>query len=141
MKGTKSTKSAISRRKFLAATGKYTVGGLAALGMLGSSQLSSQTRVPTGQTGSLMSPLSRFITNTRYDTIPPRVLETAKIAIMDCLGVAVAGASEQSAQIIGRLAREEGAKQETTIYGQRWNAAVYGERWCAAHHISIIQQK
>ena len=34
MKGTKSTNSAISRRKFLDATGKYTVGGLAALGML-----------------------------------------------------------------------------------------------------------
>src|SRR5713101_4917815 len=92
MKGTQSTDSAISRRKFLDATGKYTVGGLAALGMLRNSQLNSQTRLPTDQAGSLMSKLSRFIASTRYDTIPPRVLETAKIAIMDCLGVAVAGA-------------------------------------------------
>src|SRR5882672_7052483 len=112
MKGKKSTDSAISRRKFLDATGKYTVGGLAGFAMLGSSHMNSQTRVPTDQAGSVMSKLTGFIANARYDTIPPRVLEAAKIAIMDSLGVAVAGAREESAQISGRLAREEGAKEE-----------------------------
>src|SRR5437868_4787812 len=107
MQRKKSTDRAMSRRKFLDTTGKYTVGGLATLGMLGNSQLNSQARVPTDQAEALTSKLSGFIANLRYDTIPPKVLETAKIAIMDCLGVAVAGAREESAQIAGKLVREE----------------------------------
>src|SRR5215470_6235807 len=124
MKVIKPTDAAISRRKFFDATGKYTVGGLAALGMLGSPYVNSQARLPADQAGSsLISNLSRFITTTRYDTIPLTVLESAKIAIMDCLGVAVAGAREESAQITGRLARDEGAKEEATIYGQRFKSS------------------
>jgi 2-methylcitrate dehydratase PrpD len=115
----------INRRKFFDATGKYTVGGLAALGLLGSPHLNSQTRLTADQAGSsLISNLSRFITTTRYDAIPPTVLESAKIAIMDCLGVAVAGAREESAQITARLARDEAAKEEATIYGQRFKSSV-----------------
>jgi 2-methylcitrate dehydratase PrpD len=72
----------------------------------------------------LVTKLARFVVNTRYDNIPPKALETAKIAIMDCLGVAVAGGTEESAQISGRLAREERAKEETTIYGQRFKSSV-----------------
>src|SRR5437764_3983005 len=76
MKRKKSTGKAISRRKFLDATGKYTVGGLAALGMPGGFQLNSQTRDATDLAGSFISKLSSFIANVRYDTIPPRVLDT-----------------------------------------------------------------
>jgi len=116
---------AISRREFFDATGKYTVGGLAALGMLGSSHLYSQTRPSSDPAGSsLISNLSRFVANTRYDTIPPTVFEPAKIAIMDCLGVAVAGAREESAQIAAKLARDETGKEEATIYGQRFKSSV-----------------
>src|SRR5262249_50784339 len=49
-------------------------------------------------------------------------LETAKTAITDCLGVAVAGAKEESAQIIGRMIRAGEAKPEATIYGQRFKS-------------------
>jgi 2-methylcitrate dehydratase MmgE/PrpD-like protein len=129
MKLIKPTDAAINRRKFFDATGKYTVGGLAALGMLGSPHLNSQTRLTAEQAGSsLISNLSRFITTTRYDAIPPTVLESAKIAIMDCLGVAVAGAREESAQITARLARDESAKEEATIYGQRFKSSVVQAR-------------
>src|SRR5262245_26658844 len=125
MKVIKPTDAAISRRKFFDATGKYTVGSLAALGMLGIPYVNFQARLPADQTGSsLISNLSRFIATMRYDTIPPTVLESAKIAVMDCLGVAVAGAREESAQITGRLARDEAAKEEATIYGQRFKSSV-----------------
>src|SRR5215471_7475974 len=113
MKVKKSTQRAIDRRTFFGATGKYTVGGLAALGMLGSSHLNSQTRVTADlPASSLISNLSTFVVSARYDSIPPAVLESAKIAVMDCLGVTVAGAREESAQIAARLAREEAAKGE-----------------------------
>ena len=119
MKVKKSADAVISRRKFLDSS----VVGLTAMGMLRSSHLNSQTRVPADQAGTLMSKLARFIAETRYDAIPPGVLESAKIAIMDGLGVAVAGAREESARITGRLAREEGAKEEATVYGQRFRSS------------------
>jgi 2-methylcitrate dehydratase PrpD len=78
----------------------------------------------TTEPASVMPKLSTFVANMRYDSIPPKALDTAKTAIMDCLGVAVAGGREQSAQICGRFAREERAKEETTIYGQRFRSSV-----------------
>src|SRR5262245_22063963 len=67
--------------------------------------------------------LARFVVSTKYDAIPPKAQATAKTAIMDCLGVAVAGSREESAVIAGRLVREERAKEETTIYGQRFRSS------------------
>src|ERR1051325_10700768 len=109
----------ISRRKFLDAA------GLASVGILTSPHVNSalaktaqggspQARTPD-QTRSIMSRLSSFIANTRYDSLPPKAIETAKVAIMDCWGVAIAGGREESAQISGKLIREERAKAETTI--------------------------
>src|SRR5262245_51349320 len=72
------------------------------------------------ETTPLTRKLARFVVSTKYDAIPPKALATAKTAIMDCLGVAVAGSREESAVIAGRLVREERAKEETTIYGQRF---------------------
>ncbi|HSU88989.1 MAG TPA: MmgE/PrpD family protein, partial [Terriglobia bacterium] len=67
--------------------------------------------------------LAGFVVNTHYNSLPPGTLETAKTAILDSLGVAVAGSREESALIAGKLAREERAKEETTIYGQRFKSS------------------
>jgi 2-methylcitrate dehydratase PrpD len=107
----------ISRREFL-----DSAGGLTVFAIAGSSRLQAQEKPQ--QTVSSMGKLSRFVINSRYDAIPAKALDTAKLAIMDCLGVAVAGAREESAQISGRLAREERAKEESTIYGQRFKSSV-----------------
>ena len=125
---------AITRREFLDATGKYTVGGLAAAGIVQSLHPTSilagpepqndpRANSPSGQTVSLTARISRFVAGTRFDAIPPKAVEMAKTAILDCLGVAVAGGMEESAQIGGRLVREEGAKEETTVYGQRFKSS------------------
>ncbi len=120
----KKSESAINRREFA-------VGGLTVSAMLGlGSSLAGQafqndapTKTPTDQPGSVTPKIARFIANTRYDAIPPRALETAKIAIMDSLGVAIAGTREESAEIAGRLVREERAKEEAIIYGQRFKSS------------------
>src|SRR5438552_16373608 len=100
----------MSRRNFL--------GGLTALRMVEASQSNSQARVQPGPAIPLIPKLSQFIVNATYDGMPPKAIETAKAAIMDCLGVAVAGGTESSARIAGRLAREEKGKEEATVYGQ-----------------------
>jgi 2-methylcitrate dehydratase PrpD len=42
---------------------------------------------------------------------------------MDCLGVAVAGSREESGLITSSLVREEGAKEESVIYGQKFKSS------------------
>lgn len=113
----------LNRRVFLGETGTSAVMGLAALGTTEAYRWSSQAEVRPNQDALLMPKLSRFIADLRYDRIPSKALETAKTAVRDCLGVAVAGGREQSAQLSGTLIREERAKQEATVYGQRFKSS------------------
>jgi 2-methylcitrate dehydratase PrpD len=122
MQRKKSGAEGISRRAFLDTSGKYTVGGLVGLSALGGSGLNAQSKGQE-QAGPMMPKIAAFTAGVRYEGLPAKVLETAKTAIMDCLGVAVAGAKEESAVISGRLVREEGAKTEATVYGQRFKTS------------------
>lgn len=67
--------------------------------------------------------LSRFVAETNYEKIPAKALETAKTAIMDCLGVALAGSKEECAKICAEIARQEGAKEEATVIGQGFKSS------------------
>jgi 2-methylcitrate dehydratase PrpD len=111
---------AITRRFFMQAAAAYAAGGVSGL----SAEATPQTAAATDRTGSMMSALARFIAGSRFETIPPAAVATAKTAIMDCLGVAVAGGREESAQIIGKMVRGERSKEEVTIYGQRFKSSV-----------------
>src|ERR1044071_8289918 len=62
--------------------------------------------------------IAEFVTNTNYEKIPAKAIETAKTAILDCLGVALAGSKEEDAKICAQIARQENAQQETTVLGQ-----------------------
>ena len=74
----------LNRREFLAVS--------AAAGIAGRLQAQTTPR------------LAGFVVNANYGSLPPKAVETAKFAILDCLGVAVAGGREESAQIAGKLA-------------------------------------
>ena len=45
-------------------------------------------------------------------------MDAAKIAVRDCLGVALAGSREEDARIAAEIARQEGAREETSVIGQ-----------------------
>ena len=62
--------------------------------------------------------IAQFVEDTKYDKIPAQAIETVKAAILDCLGVALAGNKEQDAKICAQIARQENAKQEATVFGQ-----------------------
>jgi 2-methylcitrate dehydratase PrpD len=64
-----------------------------------------------------------FVDDTRYEKIPPAAIETAKVAVKDCLGVALAGSKEEDAKICAEIARQEGAKEETTVIGQGFKSS------------------
>ena len=75
------------------------------------------------QAASVMPKLGEFVSRLRYEDIPARTLQIARTAIMDTLGVSLVGGTEESARVMGRLALEEHASQETTIYGQRFKSS------------------
>ena len=62
--------------------------------------------------------IAQFVVNVKYENVPPKAVETAKIAVRDCLGVALAGSQEEDAKICAQIARQENAKEETTVIGQ-----------------------
>jgi len=62
--------------------------------------------------------IAQFVADMKYEKIPPKAIDTAKTAVLDCLGVALAGSKEEDAKICARIARQEGAKEEATVFGQ-----------------------
>lgn len=67
--------------------------------------------------------IARFVVETKYERIPSSASLTAKKAILDCLGVALAGSKEASAKICAQIARQEGAREETTVIGQGFKSS------------------
>ena len=62
--------------------------------------------------------IAQFVVNAKYQSMPPKALETAKVAVRDCIGVALAGSREEDARICAEIARQEQAREETTVIGQ-----------------------
>ncbi|MGN6718523.1 MAG: MmgE/PrpD family protein [Candidatus Binatia bacterium] len=62
--------------------------------------------------------LAKFVTDLRYASLPGKAVEMAKIAVRDCLGVALAGSREEDARIAAEIARQERAQEETSVIGQ-----------------------
>ena len=69
------------------------------------------------------SATAKFALGVRFDALPPKAVDWAKTAILDCLGVAIAGSRETSSQIVAKLAREEGKKPEATLYGHAFKSS------------------
>ncbi len=62
--------------------------------------------------------IAQFVVNATYEKLPPKAIATAKVAVRDCLGVALAGSKEEDAKICAQVARLEQAKEETSVIGQ-----------------------
>ena len=67
--------------------------------------------------------IARFAASVRFDALPRKAVDWAKTAILDCLGVALAGSREKSSQVAAKLAREEGVKQEAIVYGHGFKSS------------------
>lgn len=72
------------------------------------------------------SMIAQFVVGNRYDALSPEALQWAKTAMLDCLGVALAGTREQSSRIVADQARQESAKEEATIYGRGFKTSAAG---------------
>ena len=62
--------------------------------------------------------ISRFVTELKYEGVPATAVQTAKTAVRDCLGVALAGSREEDAKICAAVARQENAREDVSVIGQ-----------------------
>ncbi len=72
--------------------------------------------------------LAEFLVKSRWEELPPATLEAAKRAILDSMGVMLAGSAEPPARIIQRLAEAERGMPLCTILGTPIRA---GAVWAA----------
>ena len=62
--------------------------------------------------------IAQFVVESKFENLPPKAIGTAKVAVRDCLGVALAGSREEDAKICAEVARQEQAKEEASAIGQ-----------------------
>jgi len=62
--------------------------------------------------------ISRFVTELKYESVPAVAVQTAKTAVRDCLGVALAGSREEDVKICAAVARQENAREDASVIGQ-----------------------
>ena len=67
--------------------------------------------------------IARFVVETEFQKIPSEAVQMAKTALLDCLGVALAGSKEPSARICADIARQEHAKEESSVIGQGFKSS------------------
>ncbi len=67
--------------------------------------------------------IARFVVETEFQKIPSEAIKIAKTALLDCLGVALAGSKESSARICAEIARQEHAKEESSVIGQGFKSS------------------
>ncbi|HEY7654667.1 MAG TPA: MmgE/PrpD family protein [Methylomirabilota bacterium] len=61
--------------------------------------------------------LAEFVTKSRLEDCPEAAVEAARRAILDCLGVMLAGSIEPAARILQHVARAEGGRPLCTVVG------------------------
>ena len=62
--------------------------------------------------------IAQFVADANYEKLPPAAIATAKLAVRDCLGVALAGSKEEDAKLCAGFVRQEEAKEESSVIGQ-----------------------
>ncbi|MBN1568550.1 MAG: MmgE/PrpD family protein [Acidobacteria bacterium] len=62
---------------------------------------------------------ARNFADTKYENLPPKVVEATKKEILDLLGVALGGASQPGATHVCELVKEWGGKEESSLIGSK----------------------
>ncbi|MBC7230546.1 MAG: MmgE/PrpD family protein [Actinobacteria bacterium] len=71
-----------------------------------------------------LAEVAKFVCGLRYEGFSPQVVEAAKIPIIDCLGVTVAGLEDDCSRITAEWVESLGGKEQATVFhGFRRTAA------------------
>jgi len=61
--------------------------------------------------------IAKFIAEISYEQLPTAAIEASKMAIIDCLGVTLAGGEEISGKIISQYVKDAGKPEAGVIGG------------------------
>jgi 2-methylcitrate dehydratase PrpD len=70
--------------------------------------------------------VAEFVVGAAYDRIPPLAIEKAKDAILDAVGVALAGSQDPAGRIAAEFAREEHPGDDAALFGHGQRASATG---------------
>jgi 2-methylcitrate dehydratase PrpD len=76
----------------------------------------------------LTSEMVRYISGLTYKALPVSVVEATKAAVLDCLGVAVAGSGEPPSKVLGDYMRGQG-RPEAGVIGQGFKTSADQAAW------------
>jgi 2-methylcitrate dehydratase PrpD len=63
--------------------------------------------------------IARFVTDLKYESIPQEVVDRAKRQILDVLGVALAGSTQQVGKIAANFVQRTGGTSDCTVWGTK----------------------
>ncbi len=67
--------------------------------------------------------VTNYVTRTKWEDIPAQGINTAKEAMLDCLGCILLGATQKPSRIIIDYLQDIGAKPQATVIGQKMRTA------------------
>ena len=70
--------------------------------------------------------LARFVFQTRFEDFPQEVVERAKMLILDNLASGLIGSAQPWSKMVAEMVKEEGCKEECTVFGQSWRTSPSG---------------
>ena len=67
--------------------------------------------------------LAEFVVGFDLKKVPPEVIDRARVAFIDTIGVSVAGSHEEVAHIVAEMVKAEGSAPQCTVIGQSFRAS------------------
>ncbi len=119
--GDKDHTYAFGRRLFLAGTGALAL--MSGSGASASAQESAGGKPAPIPGKQLRQILAEFVVAFDLKQVPPEIVELARLAFIDTVGVAVAGSHEEVAHIAAGMVKLEGTAPQCTIIGQSFKAS------------------
>ncbi len=104
---------------------RLVLGSAAALALAGTSMTASGegAKSPPAPSKRLRQKLADFVVGFDPKTVPAEVVARARVAFIDSIGVAVAGAHEEVSHIVAEMVRAEGSLPQCTVIGQSLRAS------------------
>jgi 2-methylcitrate dehydratase PrpD len=106
-----------SRRAFLTGTLAMSVASLMPLAGAAHASASKKTSNPVNRSSAMTKKLAQFVADTNNNDIPAPMYEHAKIALLDTVGVLLAGKEEPVTKKLLHLANFTGGKEQSTVIG------------------------
>src|SRR5262245_33578836 len=111
----------LDRRHFLGASA-LTLAGIAG-DALAQQAPAARATMTEGDAKKIRQVLADYVVGFDLKTVPPAVIERARIGIIDTIGVMLAGSHEEVAHIAAEMVKAEGSAPQATVVGTSLRAS------------------